>query len=113
MKIKFSRSRRVALKGLGVCSAAVLAGGILAPREILLAAEELPHLDEGDNQAKALNYVHDASQAKAEMRTANDAFCYNCMHYQGEGDQTWGPCALFPGKSVNRNGWCSAWVAKQ
>lgn len=113
MTIRFSRSRRVALKGLGVCSAAVLAGGLLTPRQVLHAAEELPHLDEGDSQAKALNYVHDASQAKADMRQPADAACHNCMHYQGGADETWGPCAIFPGKAVNRNGWCSAWVAKQ
>lgn len=101
------------LKGFGICSAAVIAGSLIPSREGILAADELPHLDEDDSQAKALNYVHDASQASAELRQPGDAFCHNCLHFKGESDETWAGCAIFPGKSVNRDGWCSAWVVAE
>ena len=60
-------------------------------------------LDPNDAQAKALQYVHDSAKEGQN--------CANCQLYTG-GDAAWGPCAIFPGKEVSRNGWCTAWVAK-
>ena len=55
-------------------------------------------VDEDDPTAKAVAYVHDATQ------TSNSAFkagsnCANCALYKTP-EADWGPCALFPGKLV-------------
>jgi hypothetical protein len=65
-------------------------------------------LSEDDAQAKALGYKHDASQTK---RPSADQQCANCQHIRGDSGE-WRPCAIFPGKDVNANGWCSAWAKK-
>ncbi len=94
--------------------AAVPAG--VAVLQSAAMAEELPRVDEADPAAKALLYVHDV----ANVDTANPMAarfeasqnCANCLQIQGNEGDTWRPCAIFPGKSVNVNGWCSAWIAK-
>lgn len=58
-----------------------------------------------DPTAVALKYTH-----KSEVEGAN---CSNCMYIQGDAGAEWRPCAIFPGKVVNNNGWCSAWLKKQ
>ena len=73
-------------------------------------AEEMPKVSEDDPVAVSLKYVHDAS--KADGRSNSEALCSNCQFYTGEADSEWGPCTIFPGKVVNANGWCSAWVVK-
>ncbi|SIT66158.1 High potential iron-sulfur protein [Ectothiorhodosinus mongolicus] len=61
-------------------------------------------LDESDPAAQALQYVHN---------TANPAQnCANCLLYNDPSQTEWGPCAVFPGKLVSANGWCTAWVAR-
>jgi hypothetical protein len=81
-------------------------------------AADLPHLSEDDAQAAALGYKHDATQVdtskfpKRAGEAGADQFCHNCQLFQG-GDAEWGPCSIFPGKAVNNNGWCNAWVARQ
>ena len=67
-------------------------------------------VDEEDPTAKAVAYVHDATQ------TSNPAFkagsnCANCALYKTP-EADWGPCALFPGKLVAGQGWCQAWAAR-
>jgi hypothetical protein len=75
--------------------------------EVAGAAEQVS-LD--DPTAKAIGYVHEAGAS--DKRTDTTQFCHNCQLYTGpEGDE-WGPCQLFPGKVVNANGWCTAWVKK-
>jgi hypothetical protein len=37
--------------------------------------------------------------------------CANCNFYQGAATG-YGPCQLFPGKSVNAKGWCSGYAKK-
>lgn len=63
-----------------------------------------PQLDPGNAQAKALEYVHKSALA--------DRNCANCQLYTGDPSKEWGPCAIFPGKSVASAGWCKAWVAR-
>ena len=71
---------------------------------------DLEQLSEDDTTAKALNYVHDASASSDPKRKENQ-FCKNCNLIQStEGE--WRPCSIFPGKAVNENGWCSAWVGR-
>lgn len=102
----FDRSRRKLLRA-GVAAAAALPLGLALEGQA--RADELPKLSEDDPQAKALHYVHDATKSQSSARQ-KDAFCYNCMHFKGGPDDRWGPCNVFPGKRVNRDGWCSAWA---
>lgn len=79
-------------------------------------AQDLPPVELDDPTARALLYVHDAanvdtSNALAARYEAGQT-CANCVQIQGEEGAEWRPCALFPGKSVNAAGWCTAWVAK-
>ncbi|MBA1147617.1 high-potential iron-sulfur protein [Ectothiorhodospiraceae bacterium WFHF3C12] len=73
-------------------------------------AQDLPKLALDDPQAKALQYVHDASKAGDARQEGAD--CANCQLYQGGADSEWGKCSIFPGKLVNAQGWCTAWAPK-
>lgn len=96
-----NESRRRFLKiAAGTAAAAVVVGGL--PR--VARAADLPHVAESDPTAKALGYVEDASATKDPKRKAGDD-CSNCMFYSG-GPTGFGPCQLFPGKSVAAKGWC-------
>ena len=103
------KNRRRFLRG-------AVAGAVAAPIVGLLAsgdatAAEQPKLDPSNPQAKALNYVHDASEASNNPAFKEGANCGNCIQWTG-GDADWGGCKIFPGKQVARAGWCAAW-AKQ
>jgi len=81
-------------------------------------AADMPQLAESDPAAQALGYVHDAAKADVEKfpkRSGPDGanqFCKNCQLYTGPDGSEWGPCSIFPGKVVNANGWCNAWIQK-
>ena len=75
-------------------------------------ADELPHVSEDSDMAKALNYRHDAQAVDAAKR-ASDRYCNNCALYAGTKDEAWAGCSIFPGKAVAGRGWCSAWSPKQ
>jgi len=81
-----------------------LAPWMLAPRRA--PGADLPVLSESDPAAKALDYVEDASHAKA---AAPGSSCDNCSIYSAGSEPTLGSCSLFPGKQVKAAGWCSAW----
>ena len=101
-------SRRRFLKiAAGTATAAAVIGGL--PR--LARADDLPHVAESDPTAKALGYVEDASKTKAANHKAGDT-CANCQFYSG-GASGYGPCQLFPGKSVNAKGWCVSHAPKK
>lgn len=94
-------SRRRFLKvAAGTTAAAIMIGAL--PR--FARAADLPHLSESDPTAKALAYVEDASKSTNPKRKPGD-ICANCQFYSG-GPTGYGPCQLFPGKSVNAKGWC-------
>jgi hypothetical protein len=79
------------------------------------AQAELPHLDPADPAAKALAYTEDASKVDAKLETVFKAGnrCANCNFFQtAQAKGAYAPCLIFPGKSVNTNGWCRSWVAK-
>jgi len=97
---------------------ATLAVGAAVPLgaiPIVLKADN-HRISEDDATAKAMGYKHDASQVDVAKypRRAGDAgsqqFCHNCQLYEA-GDDGWGACAIFPGKQVNADGWCNAWVS--
>jgi len=81
-------------------------------------AADLIKLTEDDPTAAALGYHEDATQVDAgkyPRRAGPEGatqFCHNCSLYLGQEGQERGGCSLFPGKSVNANGWCNGWVAK-
>lgn len=100
-----------------------LAGTLLIPAIDItrpLMAQELPRLEESDPTAMALGYKHNVEDINAEMfprrstePNGSEQYCDNCVLYTGEaGEDVWGPCALFPGKSVHAKGWCNVWAPK-
>lgn len=90
-----------------------ISGAVLIPLAGLFAARPAlaaEKLSEDDPQAKALEYVNDASTSKNPKRK-EDQFCKNCNLVQRDSGE-WRPCAIFRDKLVNENGWCTAWVKK-
>ena len=78
-------------------------------------AADLPHLSPDDPAAKALAYTESAAKidAKAEPLFKPASHCANCQFFQAaQASGGYAPCTLFPGKTVNQNGWCRAWAAK-
>ncbi|MEE4379834.1 MAG: high-potential iron-sulfur protein [Candidatus Competibacteraceae bacterium] len=108
--------RRSFLKISAFSLVSVPIGGWLANQQA--RAADMPQLDESDPTAQALGYVHDATKAnvaefpKRSGPDGADQFCRNCQLYTGSDGSEWGPCSIFPGKVVNANGWCNAWVQK-
>ena len=94
-------------------SAVAAAGCFINPGREAVAGD-LPQLSEDDPMAKAMKYVHDASEVDPATRNnpAPDQSCANCALIQGADGDTWRPCQIFPGKAVNAAGWCSVWAPK-
>ncbi|HET8764814.1 MAG TPA: high-potential iron-sulfur protein [Rhodanobacter sp.] len=102
-----NESRRRFLKvAAGTTAAAVVLGGL--PR--MARSADLPHVTAADPTAKALDYIDDAGKTKNPKHKAGDD-CANCQFYSG-GATGYGPCALFPGKSVSAKGWCVSHAPK-
>jgi len=99
-----TRRRFIKLTVAGL-AAAPIAAALLS--NTALAADMV---SEADTTAKALNYSADA--AKSAKRTDKAATCATCSLYSGKAGAADGPCAIFPGKSVDAKGWCSSWVKK-
>jgi hypothetical protein len=103
----FSKTRRSVLRGsVAAGAAALLAAALPASRS---RAADLPEVSETDPTAKGLKYVADATKSE---RTDQSQFCHSCRYYKGTGATGKGPCDLFPGKSVNAEGWCAAYMKK-
>lgn len=100
-----SRRRFIKLTLLG--SAALPMGAALTGSAF--AAERL---SEDDPTAQALHYVHDTNDVDGDAHPNHDTsqICGNCQLIQGDDGEDWRPCAVFPGKLVANEGWCSAWV---
>ena len=90
------------------------AAGLLVHPGSKAQADDLPQITEDDPVGMALKYTHDASSVDPALRTqpAADQSCANCAQLQGNEGDEWRPCAIFAGKLVNANGWCSVWVPK-
>ena len=106
-------NRRAVLRGLALSAAALplcrysIAGAADAPA--------LPHLTESDATAQALGYREDASKIDPakEATHKKGTKCSLCTLYQAaQANGGYAPCSAFPGKAVNANGWCRAFVAK-
>jgi hypothetical protein len=94
-------TRRALVKGGLIASALAPVAGLLIDSAARGASSTL---DPSEQTARALNYVTKSTKA--------DAYCGNCLQYQGKSGDAAGPCAIFPGKSVASAGWCSAWAKK-
>jgi hypothetical protein len=90
-----------------------LAGSAALAVASLARAADAPKVAETDAQAVALGYKEDATKAdKVKFpKYAAGQHCASCQLYQGPATGQ-GNCALFPGKSVQAAGWCSAYVKK-
>ena len=102
------KNRRTVLKLALSSVAAVPLGSLLLPQQA--RGQDLPPVAEDDPAAKGLGYVHDASKT-TDPKHKPDQFCKNCNLVRSDSGQ-WRHCAIFPGKSVDENGWCTAWVRK-
>lgn len=100
-------SRRRFLK-FAAGTAAVAAVTASLPRRA--RAADLPHLSKADPTANALGYVENASTTSNPKHKAGDD-CANCQFYSG-GPTGYGPCQIFPGKSVAAKGWCVSHAPK-
>jgi len=109
---KVKIARRDFIRTTLAASAAVPLGAI----PIVLKADN-HRLSEEDATAKAMGYKHDASEVDVSKypRRAGEAgskqYCHNCQLYKAGSEDGWGGCAIFPGKLVNSEGWCNAWVS--
>lgn len=80
-------------------------------------ASDLPPVDAAsDPTAQALKYSPDAASSVREQENrpglpANEQHCANCQFVLADSGAM-RPCSLFPGKSVNENGWCASWTLK-
>jgi anaerobic selenocysteine-containing dehydrogenase len=75
----------------------------------------MPHLAPDDPSAKALGYTENAAKIDAAKEAAykKGSKCAGCALFQAaQAKGGYAPCAAFPGKSVNANGWCRAFAAK-
>jgi hypothetical protein len=96
----------------------IIGGAATVPLASLISsgtavASDLPKVDENDPMAASLQYKHDATQAPRVDKAGTPAaeqVCKNCQLAQGEGE--WVGCTIFPGKVVNANGWCNAWIKR-
>jgi len=102
------RSRRSFIALAGVTGAAVLVG--IRPALSFAQGGAQPHVAESDPTAKALGYVEDASKVDKTKFPAfkPGAHCATCNFYQGKAGDEYGPCQIFPGKSVAAKGWCAS-----
>jgi hypothetical protein len=71
-------------------------------------AADLPRLDPDNAQARALDYVEDASQAEGHEAWEEGRSCSSCRFFQADTEG----CQLFPEYSVEPNGWCKSWIEK-
>jgi len=113
-------SRREALKGLALGAGTLLVAGAVAadaakPAAAPAPAAALPHVAASDPMALALAYVESAKSVDAKKfpNYKPEQKCSNCLQGKGKEGDAWVGCALFPGKLVNAQGWCKAYVVKK
>lgn len=107
-----SCSRRNLFKLAGAGSLALLLPSLTRMGSPVAFADE--RLDPESSQAKALGYVHHHSEVDSAQWTRYEEGqnCANCQLSVNNEESEWIGCNIFPGKKVNRDGWCNAWVQK-
>ncbi|MDE2219073.1 MAG: high-potential iron-sulfur protein [Gammaproteobacteria bacterium] len=110
-------SRRQALKGLALGAGTLLVAGTVAADAVKpgTAPAALPHVAATDPMALALSYVENAKTVdpKKFPNYKPEHKCANCLQSKGKDGEAWVGCNLFPGKLVNAQGWCKAYVPKK
>jgi hypothetical protein len=98
-----AQSRRDFMRNslLGI-AALPIGAGILSKSAF---AQDMPRLDPSSEEAEALNYVEDASEASDHPAYEDGQRCDNCMFWQADQEG----CQLFPQNSVEPAGWCQSW----
>lgn len=91
----------------------VTASSLAAIPLIVNAQDESNRLAEDDPMAVALGYKEVSSEVDGQKYANHDdkQLCSGCSLYV-DGADGWGPCAIFPGKVVAADGWCTAYAAK-
>jgi hypothetical protein len=99
-----TKRRVFLLQVIAGAGAVAAAGGAQAQQKV----------DPKDPQATALGYVDDTTKADSKKfpKHTNDHKCNGCQLYSAPANSKEGPCAVFGGKLVAANGWCSSWVKK-
>ncbi len=110
-------SRRDALKTLALGAGTLLvarAAGAGAAAAKPAAAGALPHVGPADPVGMALAYIESAKavDAKKFPNFKPEQKCGNCLQSKGKEGEAWVPCNLFPGKLVNAQGWCKAYIKR-
>ncbi|MEO8444523.1 MAG: high-potential iron-sulfur protein [Gammaproteobacteria bacterium] len=116
-KPELSRRRFLTQVAIAVPAGAVLLDAVVTNTAAAQAAPAaLPNLDPNDPSAKALLYVTDSTKVDSKnplaARHTPDQKCSNCSQIQGKAGDAHRPCAIFPGKLVASDGWCSVWAKK-
>jgi hypothetical protein len=77
-------------------------------------AQAAVHVDEKDQAAVNVGYIHDATKVDTKKYPAHKAgdACGNCQFYQGKPTDAWAGCLFLVGKQANGKGWCSAYAKK-
>lgn len=91
----------------------VTASSLAAIPLLVSAQAETNRLAEDDPTAIALAYKENSSEVNGEKYANHDAkqLCSGCSLYV-DGADGWGACAIFAGKQVAADGWCTAYAAK-
>lgn len=110
---KIENSRRKFIKdALTGVAALPLAGLVMRS----WAREGKAKVDPASSLAQSLQFTYDAATLPQSAPRNPNEFCHNCQFFQAQAAQgdspQWAPCTVFSGKLVNRNGWCSSWVAQ-
>src|SRR5262249_40666001 len=92
-----------------VCISTAAGAAVLGMLARSARADDVPHVAADDQNAKALSYTEEASKAGPPHLAGQQ--CANCTFFSG-GSAAYGPCPLFPGKSVNSKGWCTAYAKR-
>ena len=76
--------------------------------------EREPFLRETDPVARSLSYYSNTRNVSADDPLAAnhnaEQSCSNCVHSRGSVGPGRIDCPMFPGRSVNKNGWCTVWA---
>lgn len=109
-------SRRTFLATAAVVASAAAIG--LRPRSASAAGASLPHLTEQNNHlAKSFGYKQNAKNVdRAKFSTYKPGErCGLCRFFKGKPGQASGyaGCQIYPGYSVNAQGWCASFNARK
>jgi hypothetical protein len=109
--MKQTFSRRTLVSGAFCAVALIPALGVISTSE---AAPALVPLDPSDPTAKSFGYLNDTTKVDASAYPSHkaDQVCSNCAQFVAMAGAATGGCNVFPGKSVQKNGWCKVWAKK-